>query len=235
MPKDYPTRYSVNYPESQETKEKLTDAALLAAHDSDTSILSAAIKEEYKAAAERSGVREKQGDFLFAVAHCHAENAADEAKGEARGLAKYHADERNIKADEYADAATHRIEMMEDFLSDIAGSRQLRQEAQETFQKILNGEGRIDPDSHSHFEVHEIIQHLSGYVEQAAPHVRTSTEQFSIETISHAASHAMYIAQEYQNLGQPHERDQAVEDIAVCAAIAAAAGHIARHEQAARG
>lgn len=234
MPKDYPTRYSVNYPESQDTKEKLNDAALLAAQETDTSILSAAIKEEYKAATERSGVREKQGDFLFAVAHCHAENAADEAKGQARGLARYQTTERNIKADEYADAATHRIEMMEDFLSDIAGSRQLRQEAQETFQKILNGEGRIDPDYHSHFEVRELVQHLSGYVEQSEPRVRTATEQFSAETIGHAAGHAMYIAQEYQNLGQPHQREQAIEEIAVCAAIAAAAGHIARHEQAVR-
>ena len=125
--------------------------------------------------------------------------------------------------------------MMEDFLSDIAGSRQLRQEAQETFQKILNGEGRIDPDFHSHFEVRELVQHLSGYVEQSEPRVRTATEQFSTETISHAAGHAMYIAQEYQNLGQPHQREQAIEEIAVCAAIAAAAGHIARHEQAIRG
>ena len=235
MPQDFPLRYSTDYPDPQDTKEKLNDAALSAAQTNDPSILVKAIGDEYQAAIERSGIHEKQGDFLSHAARLHAENAADAAKGAARGLARYQTNERSIKADEFADAATHRIEQMEDFLHDVAGSAKLRQDAQETFRTTLHGPGRIDPDSCSHFEVRDLVQHLAGYPEPTEPYTRTraraAAEQFSAETIGHAAQHAMYLAQEYQNLGQPHQREQAVQDIALCAAISAAAGYIARHPE----
>ena len=134
------------------------------------------------------------------------------------------------EAERYANHAAAQIEGLENFISALNNDPELRQETQAVFQRTLQGEGRIDIDFYSSFEVSEAVSNLEGSLHHPPDHERTQLEDYARDIRAGAVSHAQYLADEYQVIGNKEAKEVYQESIARSAAIAAAAGRVVRRE-----
>lgn len=134
------------------------------------------------------------------------------------------------EAERYANHAAPQIDGLENFISAINNDPELGQETQAVFHRTLQGEGRIDIDFYSSFEVSEAVSRLEGPFHHPPDHERTPLKDYAGDIRAGAVAHAQYMASEYQVIGNPQEKEAYQESIARSAAIAAAAGHVVRRE-----
>ena len=134
------------------------------------------------------------------------------------------------EAEEYANHAARQIEGLENFISELNNDPELGQETQAVCRKTLQGEGRIDIDFYSSFEVSEAVSRLEGPFHHPPDHERTPLEDYARDIQAGAVSHAQFMADEYQVIGNAQEKEAYQESIARSAAIAAAAGRVVRRE-----
>lgn len=231
MPNEYRTSYRAGYEdEPARLKERLADAASDAAQADEPSILAEALKEEYAAAAERAGLRDKPGTENFLEA-ATAQQTAQAVNGASAAVYRISdSPDSAHEAEKHADYAARQIECLENFISALNNDPELRQETQAVFHRTHQGEGRIDIDFYSSFEVSEAVSCLEGPFHHPPDHERTPLEDYARDLRAGAVAHAQYMAAEYQALGNAQEKEAYQESIARSAAIAAAAGRVVRRE-----
>ena len=231
MPNEYRTSYRASYDdEPARLKERLADAASDAAQADEPSILAEALKEEYAAAAERAGLRDKPGseNFLEAAAAQQTSYAVNGASAAVYRISD--SPDRTHEAERYANHAAAQIEGLENFISALNNDPELGDETQAAFQRTLQGQGRIDIDFYSSFEVSEAVSNLEGPLHHPPDHERTQLEDYARDIGAGAVSHAQYLADEYQVIGNKEAKEAYQESITRSAAIAAAAGRVVRRE-----
>ena len=231
MPHEYRTSYRAGYEdEPARLKERLADAASDAAQADNPSILAEALKEEYAAAAERAGLRDKPGDtdFLEAATAQQTSHAVNGASAAVYRISD--SPDSAHEAERYSNHAAPQIEGLENFISALNNDPELRQETQAVFHRTLQGEGRIDIDFYSSFEVSEVVSRLEGPFHHPPDREPTPLEDYARDIRAGAVSHAQFMAAEYQALGNAQEKEAYQESIARSAAIAAAAGRVVRRE-----